>query len=286
MAYQIATEAYAQSKGGVNVSYTPNLGCTKSRAIALGCKVLGNYTDNQLVCQKDLGKTSTVTYSLKNDTSDYLTNVRIYAGNCIFSGNLPAGRALYTTAAPNSSSWTITINGSTSTSYIVYPTPNSTIRSYTLSKKDYSYNISITPSSTVSGNQTRVFLLSNMDPSLVGTKNYISVRGITSNYTIYTKTNSPGSIGSFIGNQCTNQLGPITMVDGNTYSILYTVIDTSSNTDSFPAGTIITNWKRIHQFVFHSDAYYYSFYIPIELVASFFPIDYYFFSYYHFLYCY
>ena len=46
MADLIATEAYAQSIGGANVSYTPNLGCTKSRAIALGCKVLGTYTDN------------------------------------------------------------------------------------------------------------------------------------------------------------------------------------------------------------------------------------------------
>ena len=54
MAYQIATEAYAKNIGGKNISYTSNLGCTKSRAIALGCEVSGTYKDNQLVCQKDL----------------------------------------------------------------------------------------------------------------------------------------------------------------------------------------------------------------------------------------
>ena len=259
MANLIATEAYAQSKGGVNISYTPNLGCTKSRAIALGCNVRGTYADNQLVCQKDLSKTSTVTYSLKNATSDYLTNVRIQAGSCIFSGNLPAGSALYTAVAPSGSSWTITINGSTPTAYIVYPTPSSTIRSYTLSEKDYSYNISIQQPSVIASNLTRVFILSNMDDSLVGTKNYISVQGITSNYTIYTKTNSPGSVGSFIGNQCTNRGGPITMTNGGIYSILYTVIDTSNNTGYFPAGTITTQWKRIHTFTFYSNIYYYAF---------------------------
>ena len=115
MANLIATEAYAKNIGGKNISYTSNLGCTKSRAVALGCKVAGTYANNQLVCQKDLSKTSTVTYSLKNNTLDYLTNVRIYAGSCIFSGNLPVESALYTTVAPSGSSWTITINGSTST---------------------------------------------------------------------------------------------------------------------------------------------------------------------------
>lgn len=54
MADLIATEAYAQSIGGTPISYTSNLGCTKSRAIALGCDVAGTYTNNQLVCQKDL----------------------------------------------------------------------------------------------------------------------------------------------------------------------------------------------------------------------------------------
>ena len=46
MADLIATEAYAQSIGYIPISYTSNLGCTKSRAIALGCNVAGTYTDN------------------------------------------------------------------------------------------------------------------------------------------------------------------------------------------------------------------------------------------------
>ena len=132
MAYIIATEAYAQSIGVTNISYTFNLGCTKSRAIALGCNVAGTYTDNQLVRKEDL---SSATYSLKNATSDYLTNVRIQAGSCIFSGNLPADGILYTTSIPSGSSWTITINGNISTAYKVEPSPSSTNHSYQLSKK-------------------------------------------------------------------------------------------------------------------------------------------------------
>ena len=132
MDYQIATEGYAQSIGVTNISYTFNLGCTKSRAIALGCNVAGTYTDNQLVRKEDL---SPATYSLKNITSDYLSNVRIQAGSCIFSGNLPADGVLYTTSIPSGSSWTITINGSISTAYKVEPSPSSTNHSYQLSKK-------------------------------------------------------------------------------------------------------------------------------------------------------
>ena len=72
MANLIATEAYAQSVSGRNASYTSNLGCTKSRAIALGCNVSGNYTYNQLVCQKDLSKATKVyTY---NCTVHYSSN--------------------------------------------------------------------------------------------------------------------------------------------------------------------------------------------------------------------
>ena len=72
MADLIATEGYAQSIGGANISYTSNLGCTKSRAIALGCNVSGNYTYNQLVCQKDLSKATKVyTY---NCTVHYSNN--------------------------------------------------------------------------------------------------------------------------------------------------------------------------------------------------------------------
>ena len=72
MANLIATEAYAQSVSGRNASYTSNLGCTRSRAIALGCNVSGNYTYNQLVCQKDLSKATKVyTY---NCTVHYSNN--------------------------------------------------------------------------------------------------------------------------------------------------------------------------------------------------------------------
>ena len=64
MANLIATEAYAKNIGGKNISYTSNLGCTKSRAIALGCDVAGTYLNNQLVCQKDLSKAAkTYTYN-------------------------------------------------------------------------------------------------------------------------------------------------------------------------------------------------------------------------------
>lgn len=72
MANLIATEGYAQSVSGRNTSYTSNLGCTKSRAIDLGCNVAGNYTYNQLVCQKDLSKATKVyTY---NCTVHYSSN--------------------------------------------------------------------------------------------------------------------------------------------------------------------------------------------------------------------
>lgn len=72
MLNKIATEEYAQSIGWRNTSYTYNLGCTKSRAIALGCNVSGNYTFNQLVCQKDLSKATKVyTY---NCTVHYSNN--------------------------------------------------------------------------------------------------------------------------------------------------------------------------------------------------------------------
>ena len=56
MSNKIATEAYAQSVSGKNASYTSNLGCTKSRAIALGCDVVGTYLNNQLVRKEDLSK--------------------------------------------------------------------------------------------------------------------------------------------------------------------------------------------------------------------------------------
>lgn len=79
MADLIATEAYAKNIGGKNISYTSNLGCTKSRAIALGCDVAGTYLNNQLVCQKDLSKAvktytynCNVTYSSSYDAIFYI----------------------------------------------------------------------------------------------------------------------------------------------------------------------------------------------------------------------
>ena len=84
MAYIIATEAYAQSIGGAPISYTSNLGCTKSRAIALGCDVARTYTDNQLVRKEDLSKkTITLQYTLKNNSTDYFNNVLISAAKYI-----------------------------------------------------------------------------------------------------------------------------------------------------------------------------------------------------------
>lgn len=265
MAYQIATEAYALNIGGMSTLFSPNQGCTKSRAIVLGCAVAGTYLDNQLVCQKDLSKASTVSYSLRNTTSDYLTNVKVQAGSCVFYGNLPSGNVLYATAVPSGNSWTIAINGSTSTTYMISPIPSSNITSYILCEKDYSYNVSIFLPSPIASNLTRVFLLSNMDSSLVGTKNYISYQDISSKQIIYTKTNSQGLIGAFIGNQCTNQSQPIIMTNGGTYSILYTEIDTSNDAYSryFPAGIITTEWKRVHTFSFYSNIYQYIFDVRI-----------------------
>ena len=96
MADLIATEAYAQSIGNVPISYTSNLCCTKSRAIALGCDVAGTYADNQLVRKEDLSKkTITLQYTLKNNSTDYFNNVLISAGNCKFTGTFAPKTILY-----------------------------------------------------------------------------------------------------------------------------------------------------------------------------------------------
>lgn len=54
---QIATEsnAYAVGKNS-GVTIQDSKGCTKSRAVTLGCKVSGSYSDNQLVKYSDLSK--------------------------------------------------------------------------------------------------------------------------------------------------------------------------------------------------------------------------------------
>lgn len=57
MANLIATEYYAYSIGGSG-SYTSNLGCTKSRATQLNCSVSGSYSNNQLVPQSALSRSS------------------------------------------------------------------------------------------------------------------------------------------------------------------------------------------------------------------------------------
>ena len=129
MADLIATEGYAQSIGGINISYTSNLGCTKSRAIALGCNVKGTYTNNQLIRQVDLS--GPITYSLQNISSNDLTNVYISAGSCIFTGNIPAGGMLYSTGTPSGSSWYIGIVAGLDT-YEVSPSPSSSVYSYKL----------------------------------------------------------------------------------------------------------------------------------------------------------
>ena len=114
MDYQIATEAYAQSVSGRNVSYTSNLGCTKSRAIALGCDVAGTYLNNQLVCQKDLSKAvKTYTY---NCNVHYLTsqNKPIFY---IIGNNTLVGTQTY-------------IDASTSADYKLYTTSPATMIFY------------------------------------------------------------------------------------------------------------------------------------------------------------
>lgn len=79
MSNKIATEAYAKNIGGKNIPYTSNLGCTRSRAIALGCNVSGNYTYNQLVCEKDLSKATKVyTYNCNVHYSNNQQKIRFY----------------------------------------------------------------------------------------------------------------------------------------------------------------------------------------------------------------
>lgn len=57
MANLIATEYYAYSIGGSG-SYNSNLCCTKSRATQLNCSVSGSYSNNQLVPQNALSRSS------------------------------------------------------------------------------------------------------------------------------------------------------------------------------------------------------------------------------------
>ena len=56
MADLIATVQYAYIVGESDDLFRDNFCCTKSMAERLQCTVKGNYTDNQLVCKKDLCK--------------------------------------------------------------------------------------------------------------------------------------------------------------------------------------------------------------------------------------
>ena len=252
MANLIATEAYAKSIGGTNASYTSNLGCTKSRAIALGCDVARTYTDNQLVRKEDLSKkTITLQYTLKNNSTDYFNNVLISAGNCRFTGTFAPKTTLYSTSAPSGKSWTITINGITSNTYMVYAAPSFRCNNYYLDINTYRFDIAISSGSNLQSGQTRIFMLSNMDNTLVGTK--FQVNGDH----IRTSVNS-GPVGQLVGRTCYNKNGSITMIDGNNYSVLYTIV-TDYGLTSTPIGNMVISWQRIHEFTFHSDEYYYSF---------------------------
>ena len=66
---RILTEGEVAPKGGVNVSYTSNRCCTKSRAEALNCTVTGpsNATSNQLIYS--VSDTQAHTYVLTGSTS-------------------------------------------------------------------------------------------------------------------------------------------------------------------------------------------------------------------------
>ena len=256
MADLIATEAYAQSIGNAPISYTSNLCCTKSRAIALGCDVAGTYTDNQLVRKEDLSKkTITLQYTLKNNSTDYFNNVLISAGNCKFTGTFASGDILYSTSAPSGKSWTVTINGITQNKYMVYPTPSFRCNDYYLDINTYRFDITISSGSNLQSGQTRIFMLSNMDNTLVGTK--FQVNGDH----IRTTVNS-GYAGQLVGRTCYNKTQSITMIDGNKYSVLYTIV-TNQGLTGTPIGNMVISWQRIHEFIFHSDEYYYSFNLSV-----------------------
>ena len=144
---------------------------------------------------------------------------------------------------------------------MVYPAPNSTINSYTLNKATYSYTVNFTQSIKLSVNLVNVFLLSNMDTTLVGTKNYIRRQGSsTDDCLIYYQNTSHSNeyVGTFKGNMCHNQGGPITMTNGGKYCILHTIIDASRSDVEGTPGYITTAWKRLCEFTFYSSTYSYS----------------------------
>ena len=261
MANLIATEAYAQSIGGTNInSFSPYQGCTKARAIIFGCEVAGTYEDNQLVCQKDLSKASTVVkYSLRSISPDYLSNFTARAGSCKFEGALASGQVLYSTATPSGSSWSITVNGYSSTAYMIYPNPSPNIYDYKFDKTNYIYDIYF-QGNPISMNLTRVFILSKLigHDDLIGSKNNISYWDGINNCIIYAPSHATGYIGSFKGNKYTRQNEHLTMINNNQYDILYTTITGNDITTS----TLNEEWKHIGSLTFFSNTYKYSFNLP------------------------
>ena len=78
---QIATELEARSKGGNSIAITNDKGCTKARAVYLGCSVSGSYDDNQLVKYSDLSKSVTYyTATFIANSGDLMSTFLICAG--------------------------------------------------------------------------------------------------------------------------------------------------------------------------------------------------------------
>lgn len=98
MADKIATEGYAHDIGSnKNVSYTSNRGCTKDRAIALGCKLSSpssGYSSNRLVRESDLRRPGG-TFTLKNNTSYPINgswDYEVSAGEVFLTGDPGPGQ--------------------------------------------------------------------------------------------------------------------------------------------------------------------------------------------------
>lgn len=100
---KIATEQEAYGIGGKGTPVA-NKCCTRSRAIALGCKVSGNYSLLQLVQLSDLSK-SGYTLRIKNNTN-YSGDITIYAKESLSSSliaQVPASITAYAESSVNTS---------------------------------------------------------------------------------------------------------------------------------------------------------------------------------------
>ena len=81
MAYLMATEQRAHDVAGGSVSYTSNLGCTKSRATTIGCSLnspSSGYASNQLVRYDDLYKKISNTITVNYQNISISDNWRMY----------------------------------------------------------------------------------------------------------------------------------------------------------------------------------------------------------------